>query len=393
VALRAWAAELGRAPRSYDWSPAIARAGGFPLVGAEKWEREHPRWPHHALVRARYGSWRAALGEAGLSTRPPLAIPRRERVQTAQRLEGRLSAEQLADVLGVTARTVRSYWRAGTCPRCGGPQIAPHAHSCADCIPYLALRRPSETAVVRALRRWTRETGAPPRRHDWLMPGGKWEREYPRWPSAGHVDAHFSSWAQALAVAGLRPHRRPWTRSAVIEALQACAQECGRAPYETEWRRGGLEHPPAGTVKRVFGSWSAALRAASLQPARHSAWTPSEVLTGLRAFERDHGRPPTSGDLRDTRETPYPPASAVIRTLGSLRAALDRLGHQAAWTPVADEEILAALRAYARQHGHAPTATSWRREQRRPSASAIICRHGSWSAALAAALDASAGSS
>ena len=88
AALRAWADELGRAPRSYDWSPATARAGGFPLAGAEKWEREHPRWPHHALVCARYGSWRAALEAAGLPTAPPLAIPRRERVAIAQRLRG-----------------------------------------------------------------------------------------------------------------------------------------------------------------------------------------------------------------------------------------------------------------------------------------------------------------
>src|SRR4051812_4956413 len=103
AALRAWAEELGRAPRSYDWSPVTARAGGFPLAGAEKWEREHPRWPHHALVRARFGSWRAALEAAGLPAAPPLAIPRRERVQTAQRLHGRVSAGELADLLGVTA--------------------------------------------------------------------------------------------------------------------------------------------------------------------------------------------------------------------------------------------------------------------------------------------------
>jgi len=147
-----------------------------------------------------------------------------------------------------------------------------------------------------------------------------------------------------------------------------------------------IEHPPAGTVKNVFGSWSAALRAAQLQPARHGAWAEAEVLAGLRAFERDHGRPPTSADLRDTRGTPYPPASAVIRTLGSLRAALERLGHQAAWVPVGDDEILAALRAYARRHRRAPTVTAWRREHRRPGASVIIRRHGSWSVALEAAL-------
>jgi hypothetical protein len=370
----------------YDWSPATARAAGFPLAGAEKWECEHPRWPHHALVRIRLGSWRAALEAAGLPGAPPLAIPRREWVETARQLEGRLSAEELADVLGVTARTVRSYWRAGTCRRCGGPQIWPRASSCADCIPYVALRRPSEAAIVRALRRWTRETGAPPRISDWREPGGKWEREYPAWPSAGDVQARFGSWPSALGAAGLRPHRRAWTRDAIVAALWAWADEHGRAPHQDEWQAGGRDHPPASTVGNVFGSWSAALRAADLTPALHGTWTEPEVLDGLRAFVRAHGRTPTSGDLRDTRGTPHPPATAVIRTFGSFRAALAQLGWQAAWTPVADAEILDALRAYARKHGRPPTCTVWRREHRKPGASVIIRRHGSWSAAVAAAL-------
>jgi hypothetical protein len=387
-ALRAWADELGRPPRSYDWAPATARAAGFPTDGADKWEREHPDWPHQALVRARCGSWRAALEAAGLPAPRPLAIPRRERVETAQRLQGRLSADELADLLGVTPRTVRSYWRAGTCRRCGGPQIVAGASSCADCIPYVALRRPSRTAVVRALRRWARETGTPPRRHDWLAAGGKWEREYPAWPSAGDVDAHFASWPQALEAAGLRPHRRAWTRAAIIDALQRWAAAHGRAPHHGEWQTSGLEHPPASTVHNVFGTWSAALRAAGLEPALHPPWTAAQVLDGLRAFERDHRRPPTSRDLRHTRGTPYPPAAVVIRTLGSLRAALRQLGHDAAWAPVGQQEMLDALRAYALVHGRAPTVTAWRAERRQPSATVIIRRHGSWRAALAAALGA-----
>ena len=109
----------------------------------------------------------------------------------------------------------------------------------------------------------------------------------------------------------------------------------------------------------------------------------SSTGPGLRARTRPT---PNSGDLRDTRGTPYPPATAVIRTCGSLRAALAQLGWQAAWTPVADAEILDALRAYAREHGRPPTCAVWRSEHRRPGASVIIRRHGSWSAALAAAL-------
>ena len=137
----------------------------------------------------------------------------------------------------------------------------------------------------------------------------------------------------------------------------------------------------------MFGNWSTGLRAAGLEPALHARWTEEEVLAGLRAFVRDHGRPPTTRDLRDVRGTPYPPASAVLRTLGSLRAALERIGHHtAAPPPVSDDEILEALRAYALAHARAPTVAIWRAERRRPSASVIIRRHGSWKAAVATAL-------
>ena len=313
-----------------------------------------------------------------------MRIERRERVAIAQRLRGKWPRAEIAELLGVHPDTVRAYWAAGTCARCGGPQIDPRARSCADCIPYVAMRRPSRAAVVRALRRWARETGRPPRASDWREPGGKWEREYPAWPAAGDVRAHFASWPQALAAAGLRPHRRAWTREQIIRALRAWAAAHGRPPHHDEWQRSAVEHPPSGTVTLRFGSWTAALEAAGLPTVRHD-WTPEEILDGLRAFERAHGRPPTTRDLRDTRGTPYPPASAVHRTFGSHRNALHQLGWTAGWTAASDREILDALRAYTREHGAPPTCAAWRAERRWPSASVIIRRHGSWSAALAAA--------
>jgi hypothetical protein len=114
-------------------------------------------------------------------------------------------------------------------------------------------------------------------------------------------------------------------------------------------------------------------------------WPREEILDGLRAFHRAHGRPPTTLDLRDTRGTPYPPGAAVQRTFGSHRAALEQLGWNAGWTAISDAEVLDALHAYTREHGGPPTCAVWRAERRRPAASVIIRRHGSWSTALNAA--------
>jgi hypothetical protein len=196
----------------------------------------------------------------------------------------------------------------------------------------------------------------------------------------------FSSWPEALTHAGLRPHRRTWTRDAIVSAPHVWAAAHGRPPEQRDWQVAGAEHPPASTVGNEFGSWTAALHVAELHTVRW-AWSAEEILDprGLRAFDRAHGRPPTSQDLRDTRATPYPPATAVARTFGSFRAGLKQLGWHASRSAVADTDILAAPSAYALEHGCPPTSAAWRREPRRPGASVFIRRYGTWSAALTAA--------
>lgn len=58
-----------------------------------------------------------------------------------------------------------------------------------------------------------------------------------------------------------------WTRERVIEALRAWAAEHGQAPTQVDWKRsGGEAHPHAALVGQRFGSWSAGLRAAGLEP-------------------------------------------------------------------------------------------------------------------------------
>ena len=50
-----------------------------------------------------------------------------------------------------------------------------------------------------------------------------------------------------------------------MERLQAWAHEHGRPPTLEEWRRAGARHPSAATVRRLFGSWNAALVAAGFE--------------------------------------------------------------------------------------------------------------------------------
>ena len=73
--------------------------------------------------------------------------------------------------------------------------------------------------------------------------------------------------------------RRPWTRERVIQALQRQAKQTGKIPRATDWQRplrrkasglmlSGEWRPNASTVVNLFGSWSAGLRAAGLEPRR-----------------------------------------------------------------------------------------------------------------------------
>lgn len=128
-------------------------------------------------------------------------------------------------------------------------------------------------AIVRALRCWTEETGAPPKRDDWSATPNrarprhpKWEREFPAWPSAAEVATHFRSWNDALAAAGLQLRQSPrWTRERIVAALREHAEKEGRSPTPQDWRRAvpGIR-PGRSTVIRAFGGWRAALHSAGL---------------------------------------------------------------------------------------------------------------------------------
>src|SRR4051794_3450025 len=107
AALRDWATDAGEPPRTYEWSPATARALGLSSAGARRWEQAHPRWPSTATVFEYFGTWSEALETAGLPARSrPLELPLNERVAAAQRMSALgHSTRVIAEQLGVSADT------------------------------------------------------------------------------------------------------------------------------------------------------------------------------------------------------------------------------------------------------------------------------------------------
>jgi hypothetical protein len=233
-----------------------------------RWDAEHPRWPNTNTVTEHFGSWSKGLATAGLpATVREFELPLTERIFTARRLAaGGLAITAIAAELGVSRRTAANYLRAGDCPACVSPLASPASdRPCAA-----SLQRPSQwtaEAIVEAMRWWERETGLQPTVGMWGLrraPLSKWHDEQPRWPSGGQVINVFGSWGEAQRQAGFAPLKRTWTREQAIAALHDAARTEGTVPRRSGWEHATADRPAATTVRDLFGTWQAALRAAGL---------------------------------------------------------------------------------------------------------------------------------
>jgi hypothetical protein len=141
--------------------------------------------------------------------------------------------------------------------------------------------------------RWTDETIAYAfelwhRRHLCSPTVDEWRRAGHDHPSVTTVRQVFGSWNAAVEAAGFRP-RRPgearraapvtaarseptaavrWSRETTVAALRVWAESWGRSPSLEQWRRASPAHPSAATVRRLFGSWNAAVEEAGFVPRR-----------------------------------------------------------------------------------------------------------------------------
>ena len=330
AALQDWAALVGSPPRAYDWAPASAANRGLDSAHARLWAQQYPRWPSATTVAAYFGGWSAALRAAGLHPNREIAsgVGREERILAAQRMaKAGVSVATIAGVLDIAPRTVRGYLRAGSCADCGTPVVT--AALCPRCAARRTTRpRMTRAEVLAAIREWVEVTGEPPRVEEWTPsadPQQRWAREYPRWPSFMTVRTHFGTWPAALRAAGCTPPRVRWDREAIVRALQRLADERGGAPAQRSLGGPGLPSPH--TVRRHFGSYAGALLAAGLRPARRT-WKREEILGAIAEFERRFGRPPAPSDWsRACAEHPH--ASSVRRRFGSWSAAMEaRAGHE-----------------------------------------------------------------
>lgn len=328
AALGEWTRETGTPPKSYEWCPAAARSAG--LIGPEdsKWELEHPRWPGNTTVYRYFGFWATALEAAGIKPERP-AGPEgtvAERVEAARRMHAAgHSTRSIADALGVKPDTARRYLNAHPCRNCAGPVVgdAKRCHICAtrNGNPL----RWSREEVLAAVRKWVRLEGRAPAALDWrpVRFGGskRWETEFPDWPPASVGRLVFGGWNRLLEAAEVGVNHPSWEPEEILAALRAYVEEFGKPPAKQE-----LEWPPTGypssrTVRRHFGSFTAGLREAGLEP-RERRWSAEGIIEAMREFELETGWWPRCSDWAAACED-WPSYGTVYNRFGSWQAALD----------------------------------------------------------------------
>lgn len=137
-----------------------------------------------------------------------------QREQTL-RLRGEgLSAPAIGRRLGISPSTIRDWWGGTRCPGCGKP-ITSSAALCTPCHQRES-RLWTPERIIRAIQQFHRMYRRPPTVADWnpalARRRGKFEvaARYERdgcWPSDWSVRKRFGSWNAAIRAAGLQPRK------------------------------------------------------------------------------------------------------------------------------------------------------------------------------------------
>lgn len=191
----------------------------------------------------------------------------------------------------------------------------------------------------------------------------------------------FGSWSAALEAAELDPAPQYEHRnSELIEEMQRLADELGRQPRRNEMREfGGYT---TCVYYQRFGSWNDALRECGFEPYEIHKIDRETLLEELLRLADDLGRTPSRNLMREKGKFDSKP---YRRAFGSWNNALEEAGLE----PIEikgrpEEELLDEIRRLAEELGKTPTSTEmWQKGEF--SVTLYRNRFGTWNDAIRAA--------
>lgn len=157
----------------------------------------------------------------------------------------------------------------------------------------------------------------------------RWEAEFPDWPPSLVSKVVFGGWNQMLEAAGIQANPPYWAPEEILAALRAYAQEFGKSPAKRDLAQPLTGYPSVRTVQSQFGSFTAGVRAAGLEPRERKGWTREKIIEAMREFKRETGRWPKSTDWKAACED-WPSTGTVARFFGSWREGVRRAMDRAA---------------------------------------------------------------
>jgi hypothetical protein len=119
-----------------------------------------------------------------------------------------------------------------------------------------------------------------------------------------------------------------WSPEQMREAARAHYREHGRAPTLAEWKKARPGNPSASSVQYIFGSWGEFVDSCGLprNERNRTRWTREAIVDSILEFRFTVGRWPTIGDFQSA--TPAQPCVQTIqRVFGSWTAARKAAGY------------------------------------------------------------------
>lgn len=175
----------------------------------------------------------------------------------------------------------------------------------------------SDAELLDALERLAERLGHTPRERDVTA--------HPDVPSHKTYVNRFGSWRNALETAGisLDPRNTGYDRDTLLTHLRDLAENLGRTPILADLE--AADGPRGATYESHFGTWTAALSAAGLEPGRRSRrYGRDELLSILQELAEELGHAPSMAELWQREDLPTP--STYRYRFGRWNAALEDAG-------------------------------------------------------------------